>query len=295
MTILVTGATGTVGRHVVQQLLDRGAQVRAMTRQPATAGLPAGAEVVQGYLLDPDTLQAPLEGIDRVFLFPFEGETEPVMAHMRTAGVRHVVILSSSAVDDSADEGSDYQLDVERAVERNGFDWTRIRPCGFMANALDWAETIRTHNVVRAPYGRSAHPYIHEADIAAVAVSALTGDGHAGQTYLLTGPEPISQIEQVEAIGRAIGRDIRFEELSPDAAREFWGTEWASSLTPAEIADLADFLLNILAEGVQNPQPPLTTVEEITGRRPIAFEQWAEQNADAFLHGHSRLHHAAST
>lgn len=295
MTILVTGATGTVGRKVVQQLLKQGIQVRAMTRQPANAGLPAGTEVVHGHILDHDTLQAALEDVDRVFLLPFEGEAEPVMARMRTAGVRHVAVLSSSAVDDSADESSDYQLNVERAVERKGFDWTHIRPCGFMANALDWAESIRTHNVVRAPYGQSAHPYIHEADIAAVAVAALTGDGHAGKIYSLTGSQLISQIGQVEAIGRAIGRDIRFEELSPDEAREFWKTEWASSLSPAEIDELTEWLLVILAEGVETPQPPLATVEEITGRRPIAFEQWAQENANAFLHGHSRLHHAAST
>ncbi|MDQ8757312.1 NAD(P)H-binding protein [Sphingosinicella sp. LHD-64] len=285
MTILVTGATGNVGRQVVHQLIARDARVRAMTRNPAKAALPSGIEMVKGHLRDPDTLGTAFAGVDRVFLFPFEGEVERVMEIMRDAGICRVVVLSSMEVDDQAeDDGSDFQQTVERAVERSGFDWTHLRPCGFMANALDWAESIKAHGIVRAPYGRSAHPYIHEADIAAVGVEALLKDGHAGSKYNLTGPEPISQIEQVRAIGRAIEREIRFEELSPGQAREEWRSgDWSSSMAHEEFEELADWLLEILASGVDTPRQPLPTVDQITGRPPLTFDRWASDHAADFL------------
>ena len=294
MTILVTGATGRVGRHLVGQLAARGNRVRAMTRDLTTAALPAEVEAFQGDLQKPETLQSVLADIDRVFLIPFEGEVDPLIELMQRSGVRHVVVLSSMAVDESvADDNADFQIGLERAVERGGFDWTHLRPCGFMANTLDWAESIMTRGVVRAPYGQAAHPYIHEADIAAVAVAALTEDGHSTMKYELTGPHAISLIDQVRYIKRAINREIRFEELTPDEAREVWRHEWSSSLSPEDCHELTEWLLEMQAKWVDAPVQPLPTVRRVTGRPPRTFAQWADEHATEFLSVNVRPHYAS--
>lgn len=164
--ILVIGATGSVGRQVVSQLLDAGADVRALTRDPEAAGLPAGVEVVRGDLADPGGLDAILEGVDAVFLvWPFfsaEGATAVVDAIARHAG--RIVYLSAKV---AADDRESFWAVVERRIEESGLEWTFLRPTGFAKNTLGWADQIRT-GVVRAPYGQAARSLIDERDIAAV-------------------------------------------------------------------------------------------------------------------------------
>jgi uncharacterized protein YbjT (DUF2867 family) len=278
MTILVTGATGSVGRHVVDQLLAAGEQVRALSRTPGKANLPDGVEVVQGDLSQPSTLPAALNGVERVYLFPVLEGVRGFLDVALEAGVRRIVVLSSSSTVDRRDtnlELSDYHLAVERAVEAAGVEWTHVRPGVFAGNTLwEWAPSIRAEGVVRAPYGDAAQAPIHEADIAAVATTALLEDGHAGAKYLLTGPESITRIEQARTIGKAIGRQIRFEEVTPQ--------QWRESVSPFMPVYVIDMLLGYWSNAVNNPDPVLPTVEQVTGRPARTFAQWAADHAQHF-------------
>ena len=143
-----------------------------------------------------------------------------------------------------------------------------------MLSSLSWAKTIRAEGVVRAPFGAAAYPHVHEADVAKVATAALLEDGHVGKKYIVSGPESITQIEQARAIGAAIGRNIRFEELTPEQTRKLW----SKFMTAADI----DVELMILEESVTQPKKVWKTFEQVTGRPGRTFAQWAVEHADDF-------------
>ncbi|GAA3046613.1 NAD(P)H-binding protein [Streptomyces roseofulvus] len=271
MTVLVTGATGKVGRHVVAGLLAAGEQVRAMTRSPETAALPEGVATVRGDLADPAGLDAALAGVDRVYLFPLPGTAEEFTARAVKAGVGRIVVLSSVAAEYAdGDYSGDHHTAVERAVEASGVEWTHVRPGEFMANLLDWwAPSIRAEGVVRAPFGATRSAPVHEADIADVAVTALLEDGHAGKAYSFAGPESLAKTEQVRVLSEVLGREIRFEELTTDGARALW-------LGQGMPAAAVDWLLQ---DPVDVPVGP--TAERVTGRPARTFAQWvADHRAD---------------
>jgi uncharacterized protein YbjT (DUF2867 family) len=276
MTILVTGATGAVGRHIVRHLLRVGIRVRALTRNPAKANFPEGVNVFQGDLERPESLSRALEDIDRLYLFPVPSTVTKVVQLAKTAGVQRIGAFSSASAPWEAKYHPRglYYLLVERAVEASGVEWTHIRPVGFMMSALGWVESIRNEGVVRAPYGAASYPHVHEADVAEVATAALLEDGHIGKKYIVSGPESITQIEQAKAIGAAIGRELRFEELTPEEAR----TRWNSFMPESEI----DTELMILEESVNKPQRVWKTFEQVTGRPGRSFAQWAVEHADDF-------------
>lgn len=221
MTILVTGATGTVGQHVTDLLVKRGMSVRALTRNPgqAKAKLPEGVQIAAGDLMKPETLREAMQGVEAVFLITSSDEpeadldTDPqVVALAEAAGVKRVVVLVGFA------EGP-----VEAALQASSMQWTLVKPAEFMANVLaDWRDMIRTEGVVREFYGGALSARVHEGDIAAVAVRALLEDGHHGRTYALTGPEALTRKEAVRTIAAAIGKDIPFVELSEEEARQQW-------------------------------------------------------------------------
>ncbi len=280
--ILVTGATGTVGREVVSQLLEKGQKVRALTRNPANAKLDHRVELVQGDFDKPQSLSKAVEGVDRVFSLTFGPKTGAHEGNLAQAAVkaavRHIVKLSALGGDGETrnairiwhDEG-------ERAIQKTGIAWTVLRPGAFMSNALHWRETIRAHGKVFSNYGDGKLPPIHPRDIAAVAVSALTADGHEGKTYLLTGPEALSVSEQVRLLSDAIGRHLEYVAISDEAARK--GMQQAG--LPAALIDalipFAAFIRSGKAAHVY------TTVEEITGRNGFTFADWAKENAPAFF------------
>ncbi|MFI7361029.1 NAD(P)H-binding protein [Streptomyces sp. NPDC050149] len=268
--VLVTGATGTVGRQVVVQLLEAGTPVRALARDPEAAGLPDGVDVVRGDLSDPNTLPTALEGVEAVFLvWPFAtAEGMPTVLDMAAKHARHIVYLSSVAV-------RDYEQQAERLFAQSGLEWTVLRPHVFAANALSWAEQIRSSGVVREPYGAAAAPVVHERDIAAVAVRALIGDGHAGAVHELTGPESLTQAEQARIIGEVTGCPVRWEEAAPKAARQrMFARGW-----PAEAVD---GILRAQARMVTDPLPPTDTVEQVTGTPARTFRTWVTDHVDAF-------------
>ena len=266
MRILVTGATGNVGRLVVDHLLAAGAtEVRALTVGPARAALPAGVEIVKGYLGRLETLPAALEGVDRMYLAPLPQTVREVVELARRAGVRHIVDLAGA-------KGSQWHV-VEEAVEQSGIAWTHLDAGEFMTNTTIWAEQIRTTGTVRDAYPTAADAPIALDDIAAVAAAVLLGDGHAGKAYELTGPETLTRAEQVRTIGRALGRDIPFVELTRDQAVE--------QLSKA-IGEYAAWYLDRMAELVDRPQRAVPTVEEVTGRPGTTFAEWAVEHADSF-------------
>jgi len=276
--VLVTGATGTVGRQVVSQLLDTGAAVRALVRDADSADLPAGVKLVGGDLSRPATLTNALDGVGAVFLvWPFStpeaaAEIAPGVVEMLAEQARRIVYLSAEA---AANKPESFWAKLERLVERSAAEWTLLRPTGFAKNTLMWAEQIRSDGVVRWPYPAAARSLIHEADIAAVAVRALTEDGHTGKSYVLTGPETLTQTEQVHAIGAAIGRPLRFEEIPREQARPRLVAAFGDEA-------FADGALDTWATFVTQPEPVTSTVQQVTGIPARTLRDWAGDHADRF-------------
>ncbi|MBO0799930.1 MAG: NAD(P)H-binding protein, partial [Blastocatellia bacterium] len=227
--ILVTGATGNVGRQVVTQLLaGGGVRVRALTRHPDSAFLPREVEIVRGDMLEPEALAGQLAEVDAVFLVWRSLGADPApFIHAVAKSARRMVFLSTAAVRDGVEKQTNTigqaHADIERLIEQSGMEWTFLRPGGFATNArLWWGPQIREGDVVRWPYGAAAWAPIDERDIAAIAVQALAAQAqtHVGVKYYLTGEQSLTQAQQVNMIGEAIGRSLRFEEISPGAARE---------------------------------------------------------------------------
>jgi uncharacterized protein YbjT (DUF2867 family) len=277
--ILVTGATGNVGRAVVDRLVSAGAGVRAFVRDARTARLPDGAEVAEGDLSAPETLDRALSGIEAVFLiWPFltsEGAPAVVAAIARAA--QRLVYLSSSGVDDGAGRQTDpinqLHADMESLVEASALEWIILRANTLASNTLGWAGQIRGGDVVRGPE-IAATAVIDQRDVAAVAARVLTGDGYAGTKHVLTGPQVLSRAEQVRLIGAAIGRPVRFEKVPVAVARE---QMLADGRPPALVEAL-------LASAETRPASQLvtSTVEQITGTAARTFGEWAADHADAF-------------
>ena len=278
--VLVTGATGHVGRHVVSQLLRTGAAVRALARDPASAGLPGGVDVVRGDLSTPDTLNAGLNGVDAVFLLwpGLTADLAPAVLDVIGKHARRIVFLSSLGISDDLAQQPDsvnaLHADIERLIEQSGLEWTFLRPGGFATNTLWWVPQIRAEGVVRWVYGACARASIHERDIAAVAVRVLTKSGHGGAKYLLTGPQTLTQVEQVQIIGEVISRPLRFEEISPEAMR----SQMLTWLPPAVV----DGALTYWARLVTEPEVVSPTVEEVTGAPARSFHDWVSDHAGDF-------------
>jgi uncharacterized protein YbjT (DUF2867 family) len=274
MTTVVTGATGAVGRHLVAALLERGEPVRAVSRTPEKAALPEAAEVVGS---DAARLY---DGADRMFVFPFEGGVADRIEAAVAAGVTRFVVLSSLAAagEFPRDIGSAswaHHRAAEEAVTSRTGDWTILRPGTYANNLLSWAGTIRSGAPVRAPYIRSAQAPIHEADIADAAAAVLTGDGHRGRIHPLTGPESLTRIEQVAAIGAGIGRDLELVEITPHEFR----AEAARYVPEPIIAMLLDYWSDTVTE----PDRVRPGVPDLTGHPGRTLRQWASDHRAAFL------------
>jgi uncharacterized protein YbjT (DUF2867 family) len=279
--ILVTGATGNIGRAVVSQLAAQGAPVRAMVRNPEAARLPANVEVVQGDLTVPQTVDACLDGVDAVFLvWTAAREAAAPAIEPMAKQARRIVFLSSPhktqhPLFQQPNPLREFHSHIERLIEGAGVEWTMLRPGMFAANARSWwAPQIRAGDVVRWPYLSVPTTPIHERDVAAAAVRALCEDGHAGAEYLLTGPESLTQAEQIETIGRMIGRRLRVEEITPDEARR----EMAGIMPAFAI----EMLLNAWSAAIGHPAWMTSAVNEITGSRGRTFAEWVSDHAGEF-------------
>jgi uncharacterized protein YbjT (DUF2867 family) len=279
--ILVIGGTGTVGRQVVSRLVAKGAQVRALARNPGAACLPPQVKVVRGDLTIAETLDACLDGVDAVFLVWTAPAAAVVPALERIAKrSRRIVFLSAPIKTPHPLFQQPNPLrtmfeQIERLIETSGLPRTFLRPGMFAANALSWwAPQIRVGDVVRWPHLAAPTAPIDEGDIAAVAVRALCEDGHAGAEYVLTGPQSLSQFEQVSTIGRVIGRSLRIQEISPDEARR--------ELLKIGPLPAVNMLLQAWAAAIGQPAHVTSTVSEITGAPAKTFLDWATDNSAEF-------------
>ena len=286
MTVLVTGATGRVGRMVVDLLADAGLPVRALTRRPEEAALPAGVEVVTGDLTVPESLDAALRGVDAVFLvWTVPPATAPAVVERLATYARRVVFLSAPhrtphPFFQQPNPMAALYTEIERLIVGSGLESTIIRPGMFASNALLWwAPAIRGDGVVRWPYGAAETAPVDDRDVAAVAARTLYQDGHAGGDYVLTGPESLSQTEQVRIIGDVLGRPIQFVELSPDEFRRATEGSWTR---PA-----VDMLLAAWGATTGRPALVTSTVSDVLGSPARSFRQWATDHADAFRAGPS--------
>jgi len=279
--VLVTGATGRVGRAVAGLLIAAGVPVRALTRRSEAAALPPSVEVVTGDLTVPESLDAALRGVSAVFLvWTAPPVTAPAVVERLATYVRRVVFLSSPHQTPhpffrQPNPMAVLHADIERLIAAAGLDSTIIRPGMFASNALAWwAPAIRAGGAVRWPYGAAETAPVDDRDVAAVAARTLYQDGHAGGDYVLTGPESLSQAAQVAIIGDVLGRRVAFEELSPEEFRTETQGSW-----PRPVVDM---LLDAWGATMGRPAYITSTVAGILGSAR-SFRQWAADHATAFM------------
>jgi uncharacterized protein YbjT (DUF2867 family) len=280
--ILAIGGTGRVGREVLCQLPE-GVQVRALARNPERAALPSHVEVVRGDLNVPESLDDCLEGIDAVFLVWCAPAIAagPAMERILRRTQRIVFLSAPHKTPhpffQQPNSMAAMQVGIERAIEASGTEWTFLRPGMFASNVRGWwATQIRGGgDVVRWPYAEVPTAPVDERDIAAVAVRALCNDGHAGAEYVITGPQSLTQREQLSTIGDAIGRPLRMEEISPDEARRE-----LLAIIPA--VSIVNMLLNAWGAAAGQPALVTSTVAEITGSPARTFRGWVADHAAEF-------------
>ncbi|WP_426367980.1 SDR family oxidoreductase [Streptomyces sp. E-08] len=277
--IVVTGATGNVGRPLTQALAKAGEQVTAVSRH--AVAVPDGVRHVAADLAEPTSLTPALDGAKALFLLLSgdlhapEARPADIIGLAAARGVRRVVLLSSQGVATRPLGPSRVAMRaVEDALRDSGLAWAVLRPGGFASNALAWAESVRTQGTVAAPFGDVGVPVIDPADIADVAAACLLDDRHAGGVYELTGPEVITPRQQAEAIATALGSPVRFHELTRDEAK--------AMMTRFVPVELADDTLDIVS--APNPAELRISpdVERVVGRAPRPFSDWVARNIAVF-------------
>ena len=277
--VLITGATGNVGREVVNLLLAEGVKVAAVSRNPETAMLPSEVQATKGNPSEPQSIASALDGVEALLLSPraVDGAVGELVTLAASKGVRRAVVLSAL----TAQYGGGYQRFAdgfrafEDAAKNSGVDWTVLRSADYASNAKAWLPQIRTGDVVRGAYGDAATSAIHERDVAAVAARALVESSHIGRTYVLTGPQSLTQRERLAAIGGAIKRNLTWRETSPEEIRQ---AMIANGLPP----DVPDRMLGYFADYVHKSGPSTDTVRDLLGRPALTFAKWAAEHAAEF-------------
>jgi uncharacterized protein YbjT (DUF2867 family) len=274
--ILVTGATGNVGRALVETLDAGGHPVRALARTPDRAALPASVEVVPADLTAPETMSGALAGVDKLFLLGAFPTTGDVLERARKAGVEHVALLTSRCVIGGAPDNAVTRmwLDAEAAVARSGLPWTVLRPSGFHANALRWLPQLQQGDTVRAPWPDVPIASIDPSDIAAVAAAVLVDGGFEGEALELSGPEALTPGQQVATLAEVSRRPLRLEPLTDTEARVAMAAD-----TPP---DFVDAFFRFFSAGEFDDSGVVGTVRAVTGSPPRTFRQWVQAHADRF-------------
>lgn len=269
--IVVTGATGNVGRELVRILAEGGEKVTAVSRRPAD--VPDGVRHRQGDLAEPESLRPAFEGADALFLLAAGEDPQGVLEEAEAAGIRRVVLLSSQGVA-TRPAAFQHPARFEAAVRRTGLEWTILRSGGLNSNVYAWAESIRTRRTAAAPFADIGIPTVDPADVAEVAAAVLREPGHAGETYELNGPAPVTPRGRAEAIAAALGEPVRFVEQTREEARALM---LAFMSEPAVEGTLA-----ILGDPLPAERTPTPAVEQILGRPARSFADWAARCAPAF-------------
>ncbi|WP_308298943.1 NAD(P)H-binding protein [Streptomyces sp. GESEQ-35] len=277
--ILVTGATGKVGREAVGQLTALDRKVRALSRTPEEAGLPEGVDVVAGSPADPASLAAAFTGVTAALVVlsgDVAGEARNIAEAARAADVEHLVFLSSASVLHPLPHGiAEEHRAAEREITASGAATTFLRPGPFHANTSWWTKTVQESSSVRCWIGNNPGAPIDEYDIASAAVAALTQDGHRGKAYVLTGGEVLTSEEQARILGDVLGRSLSFSVASQEEVVEVF-----AGIT----GDRAAAETNVAA--LHSPEVPwatsTTAVRDLTGRDPRPYRAWAVANAALF-------------
>jgi uncharacterized protein YbjT (DUF2867 family) len=266
MTILVTGATGNIGRRLVDHLIELGAKdIRALTKNPARAALPDGVEAVTGFLGNPETLPAAFEGVERMYLAPLPSTLDVTLDMAEKAGVQYVVALSG---------GGEWQVHTDK-IAASAVVNTQLGPGEFIDNFTIWADQIRATRTVREAYPSVVEAPISMDDIARVAASLLAepDQAHFGMSYPITGPQSLTRGEIAEQIGVGIGVDVTVE-LCDRAGAE--------AALHAAMGEYAAWYLDQLQTGAEQPQYANGLVAELTGTPAESVAQWAARNATSF-------------
>ncbi|MFE9820107.1 NAD(P)H-binding protein [Streptomyces sp. NBC_00236] len=277
--IVVTGATGNIGRPLTQALAGAGREVTAVSRH--TAAVPDGVRHVVADLAEPAGLKPALDGAEALFLL-LSGDLHAagaspadIIGEAAAAGVRRVVLLSTLGVVTRPFGSTRIAMrELEDTLRESGLEWSILRPGGFASNALWWAESVRTHQVVAAPFGDIGVPVIDPVDIAEVAAACLLDDRHIGGAYELTGPEVITPRQQTADIAAALGSPVAFHELTRAEAK--------AAMSLSMPGELADDTLDIIGSPSPAELRISPDVEQILGRRAHTFADWAARNVAAF-------------
>lgn len=278
-TILVLTATGTTGSATVQALVRRGATVRAATRDPSRANFPEGVTAVTWSFDDPSTWAPALAGVDALYLGapPFRADEAQVGAAIveaaKAAGVRRIVKLSASGVENNP--ASDHRK-VELAIEASGLEYVHLRPTFFDENFIEfYGGGIKSDGAIYLPAGKGKTGFIAAADIGEVAAVALLGDA-TGEGWTLTGPESLDHDEVAALLTEALGRPIRFVDITPEAFAASLRSYGSSEVAVATMSALYEYVRNGWTAGLS------PDVERVLGRKPIAFLEWARAHASAW-------------
>lgn len=272
MTILITGATGNAGGAVVQSLAEQGISARALIR--SATDLPTGIEPVYGDLNQPDSFAEALPGVTGIFLLSGYDRLEELLANAVRAGVRKVVVLSSSSLDgDVTNAVAAYHHATEEAVRAAKLDWTFLRPNSFMSNTLRWLDQLHAGDEVRVQFPDVPVSTIHPRDIADVAVRALQGSND-NEVLRLTGPVALTPVEQVAILAAGIGRTLTAYPMSRAETR--------AALQASMPAPYATAIESFFADHTIDETSVNNTVEHVTGHPPRTLQAWVQENATLF-------------
>ena len=275
MTILITGATGNAGRAVVHSVAASGIAGRALIRSETE--LPAGIEPVYGDLNRPDTFADALEGATGIFLLSGYDRLPELLENAVRAGVRKVVVLSSSSLDgDVSNAIAAYHHATEQEVRASGLDWTFLRPNSFMSNTLRWREQIAAGGPVRLQFPDVPISTIHPRDIGDVAVAAFTGD-HGGLVHRLTGPVALTPVEQLAILSEGLGRPLSPYPMSRAETHD----DLNASMPPP----YANAIESFFGDGTVDETSVNGTVEKVTGHPPRTLQSWVRENVALFDSG----------
>lgn len=279
--IVITGATGNIGRPLVELLSDTGIETVAVSRREQVTDLPSGARHVRGDVGDAASLRTALTGADALFVLlggelNIAGESpQHLVTAAREAGVKRLVLVTSQLLATRPDSAAHDRLrGFETAVRDSGLPHTILRPSGFASNAFAWADSVRTRRTIAAPFADVALPVIDPADIAAVAAAALTEDGHGGRDYVLTGPEAVSPRQQAALIATALGQRVDFVELTRAQAH--------AAMTRFMPEEVVTGSLDVLGEPLPTERAVSPDVERVLGRAANPFAAWVDRHIAAF-------------
>ncbi len=284
MSILVTGGTGSVGSHVVRELVARGASVKVLTRDPAKAKLPAGVTAVQGDLTQPETVRRVFNDVDAVFLLNAVSITEAhegllAVSGMKLSGVKRLVYLSVHQVDKAAwlpHFGA--KVGVEEGIKRSGIPFTILRPDNFFQNDYWYKDVVLNYGIYPQPIGDVGTSRVDIRDIAEAAAIVLTSPGHEGQTYDIVGPDVLTGESIASAWSHALGKPIKYGGNDLDA----WEAQSLQYLPAWMVFDFRMMYAHFQKNGLKASPEAIARITKLLGHAPRRFDAFVTETAAAW-------------